>query len=293
MGFRRIVIENGGKASYKGGYMVVTQDETGTTRIHLSEIESVILQTRQFYLSAYLLSELAKAKIPLVIPDDKRNPVAELLPLYGTHNTSRHVMDQVTWTEPAKKRVWQHVIQDKIFNQASVLRLRTEGGWDSRLREIGAEVRSGDPTNREGYAAKVYFAALFGSDFTRESDIPTNAALNYGYAIILAEVNRQIVSRGYITQLGICHHNEQNPFNLGCDLMEPFRPFIDKLVYDNVEDEFGKVERRLLVDALNMKVPYRDGTYQLSSVISFYVDDCLRALCRRMPVSEIQPVGII
>lgn len=287
------MIENGGKASYKGGYMVVTQDESGTNRFHLSEIEPVVLQTRQFYLSAYLLSELAKAKIPLIVSDDKRNPVAELLPLYGSHNTSKRVVCQMDRSEPAKKRVWQHVVQDKITNQASVLRSRAEEGWDKRLLEIVPEVRSGDTTNREGYAARVYFRALFGDEFSRELDIPINAALNFGYAIILSEVNRQIVSRGYLTQLGICHRSEYNHFNLGCDFMEPFRPFIDKLVYDNVEDEFGKMEKRLLVDSLNATVPYRDGSYRLSSVIRFYIEDCLKALNKKIPVSEIQPVEIV
>ena len=287
------MIENGGKASYKGGYMVVTQNESGTTRFHLSEIESVTLQTRQFYLSAYLLSELAKSKIPLIIPDDKRNPVAELLPLYGAHNTSKRVVEQLAWSEPSKKRVWQRIIQDKIANQASVLHSRAEEGWDVRLREIGLEVRSGDTTNREGHAARVYFRALFGDGFSRDLGNPTNAALDYGYSIILSEVNRQIVSRGYLTQLGICHRNEYNQFNLGCDFMEPFRPFIDKLVYDNVEDDFGKVERHLLVDSLNMSVPYRGGFYQLSSVISLYVEECLKALCKKIPVSEIHLVEIV
>lgn len=287
------MIENGGKASYKGGYMVVTQDESGTNRFHLSEIESVTLQTRRFYISAYLLSELAKAKIPLIVPDDKGNPVAELLPLYGSHNTSKRVTYQMDWSEPAKKRVWQHVVQDKITNQASVLRSRAEEGWGKRLLEIVPEVRSGDTTNREGYAARVYFRALFGDEFSRELDIPINAALNYGYAIILSEVNRQVVSRGYLTQLGICHRSEYNHFNLSCDFMEPFRPFIDKLVYDNVEDEFGKTEKRLLVDSLNAMVPYRDGSYHLSSVISLYIEDCLKALNKKIPVSEIQPVEIV
>lgn len=287
------MIENAGKASYKGGYMVVTQDESGTNRFHLSEIESITLQTQQFYLSAYLLSELAKAKIPLLVPDEKRNPVAEFLPLYGSHNTSKRVAEQIGWTEPAKKRVWQRVVQDKIKNQAAVLEARAEGDWGSRLREIASEVRSGDTTNREGHAASVYFRALFGDGFSRDQENPTNSALNYGYAIVLSEVNRQIVSRGFLTQLGIFHHNEQNQFNLSCDLMEPFRPFIDKLVYDNVEDEFGKFERHLLVDSLNMMVPYRDGSYHLSSVVSLYVEDCLKALCRKIPVSEIQPVTIV
>lgn len=155
------------------------------------------------------------------------------------------------------------------------------------------EVRSGDPTNREGAAARLYFQALFGKGFSRDDETPLNAALNYGYAILLSSVNREIVARGYLTQIGICHRNEYNLYNLSCDLMEPFRPIVDKLVFDNVDGGFSKGEKRLLVDMLNMAVPYRGGSYRVASAISLYVQDCLNALGKRLSVDEIESFDVV
>ena len=251
--------------------------EDDTVKIHLSEISSVVLQTNQVYVSAYLLSELAKAKISFVVSDEKRNPIGQYLPLYGAHNASKRISEQLGWSEPAKKRVWKRVVRDKIAHQAQVLNARAREEMGLRLSKLIPEVRSGDTTNREAHAARLYFQAMFGGDFSRDDDTSINAALDYGYAILLSAVNREIVARGYLTQMGICHKSEYNQFNLGCDLMEPFRPVVDRLVFDNVEDDFTKDTRRLLVDMLNQSLPYRGGMYRAGSIISLYVQDCLSA----------------
>ena len=222
-GFRNIVIESPCKLSYKGGYMVVRKEDD-TAKVHLSEFQTLVLHTNQVYISAYLLSELAKAKVSLVVSDERHDPVGQYLPLYGAHNTSGRIEEQLEWGPVAKKQVWQRVIKDKILHQSRVLGARAREEAAEQLERVAAEVRSGDSTNREAHAAHVYFRALFGPDFSRDDDTPINAALNYGYALLLSSVNREIVSRGYLTQEGICHHNEFNQFNLSCDLMEPTLP---------------------------------------------------------------------
>lgn len=247
----------------------------------------------QVFISAYLMAELAKNKISLVISDDKCNPVGQYLPLYGAHNTSKRIMEQIAWGEPIKKRVWQHVIKDKIREQARFLEERDYGTEAKQLFGIISEVRSGDTTNREAQAARLYFAALFGSDFSRELEIPLNAALNYGYAVLLSMVNREIVSRGFLTQTGICHRNEYNQFNLACDLMEPFRPAIDRAVVDYMNCEFDGDVRRMLGDIGNTYVNYRDGSYRLSSVVSQYVQQCLNALNKKIAVEDIEEIRLL
>lgn len=286
MSFRTIFIESQCRLSYKSGYLVVRKEDD-TVKVHLSEISSIILQTMQVYISAYLLSELAKNKISLVTCDEKCNPIGEYLPLYGAHNVSGRISDQLLWGEPIKKRVWQRVVKDKIEQQAKFLQTRDYVEAARMLSNLLSEVRSGDTTNREAQAARIYFSTLFGASFSRDIDCPVNAALNYGYAILLSMVNREIVSRGYLTQCGICHRNEYNQFNLACDLMEPFRPVIDQLVGDNLAGEFDRGMRRVLGDMANLSLRYRDGVYHLGSVVSLYVQDCLNALNKKIAVDEI------
>ena len=270
----------------------MVRKEDDTAKIHLSEISSIVLQTNQVYLSAYLLSELAKCKISLVISDEKCNPVGQYLPLYGAHNTSKRIAEQVAWGEPIKKRVWQHVVKDKIYQQARFLEER-DYNEAKLLHSLVAEVRSGDTTNREAQAARVYFQALFGNEFTRNDDIPLNAALNYGYAVLLSMVNREIVARGYLTQCGICHRSEYNQFNLACDLMEPFRPAVDKLVVDYLAVDFDADMRRVLGDLANKGMAYKGGSYRLCSVVSLYVQDCLNALNKKIPVEDIERFEVL
>lgn len=292
MAFRTVYIESACKMSYKSGYLVVRKEDD-TAKIHLSEVSTIILQTMQVFISAYLMAELAKNKISLVVSDDKCNPIGQYLPLYGAHNTSKRITEQIAWGEPIKKRVWQRVIKDKIREQARFLEERDYEAEAKQLFSIVAEVRSGDTTNREAQAARLYFAALFGSDFSRELDIPLNAALNYGYAVLLSMVNREIVSRGFLTQTGICHRNEYNQFNLACDLMEPFRPAIDRAVVDYMNCEFDGDVRRMLSDIGNTYVNYRDGSYRLSSVISQYVQQCLNALNKKIAVEDIEGIRLL
>lgn len=272
---------------------MVVRREDDTAKVHLSEISSVVLQTNQVFISAYLLSELAKAKVAFVVSDEKRDPIGQYLPLYGAHNTSKRIAEQLEWGEPIKKRVWQRIVRDKIKHQSDVLHTRAREEQGETLKSIVVEVRSGDTTNREGHAARLYFNSLFGPSFSRDDDTPLNAALNYGYAILLSSVNREIAARGYLTQVGICHRNEFNQFNLSCDFMEPFRPLVDRIVFDNFDGEFSKETKLLLVDMLNQGIAYRDGTYRVGSVISLYVADCFKALDRKLSVDEIESFEVV
>lgn len=272
---------------------MVVRREDDTTKVHLSEISSVVLQTNQVFVSAYLLSELAKAKVTFVVSDEKCGPVGQYLPLYGAHNTSKRIAEQMEWSEPIKKRVWQRIVRDKIKHQSDVLYARAREEQGETLKSIVTEVRSGDTTNREGHAARVYFNALFGPEFSRDDDTPLNAALNYGYAILLSSVNREIVARGYLTQSGICHRNEFNQFNLSCDFMEPFRPLVDRIVFDNFDGDFTKETKLLLVDMLNQGIAYRGGIYRVGSVVSLYVADCFKALSRKLSVDEIEAFDVV
>ncbi|MEG1905943.1 MAG: type II CRISPR-associated endonuclease Cas1 [Gordonibacter sp.] len=287
LAFRTVFIESQCRCSYQSGYLVVRKTDA-TSKIHLSEISSIVLQNTQVYLSAYLLAELAKGKISLVVADEKCNPIGQYLPLYVAHNASKRVAEQLEWGEVIKKRVWQQVVKEKIRQQSRLLEERDRPEAAKMLCGCMTEVRSGDVTNREAHAARVYFASLFGKGFSRDDDVVVNASLNYGYAILLSMVNREIVSRGYLTQCGICHRNEYNQFNLSCDLMEPFRPVVDRLAYDYGQDACDVEVRRLLGNVGSQVVVYKRGSYRLNSVVSLFVQDCLSALEKKIAASEIE-----
>lgn len=292
MGFRAICIESRCKCSYSGGYLVVAKPDA-TTRVHLSEITSVTFCTTQAYVSAYLLSELAKCKIPVVFSDDKFLPVAECLPMHGAHNNSARITDQMEWSLPNKKRLWQRVVKDIIVLQARVLELNGNTESAGVLRNYAATVRSGDPDNREAVAAALYFSSLFGAPFKRDLECPLNASLDYGYSIVLSKVAREISSRGYLTQIGIHHRGELNPWNLACDLMEPFRPYIDVVIVRTNKEKFDTETRRQLIGIMSDTVRYDGGSYKLSSVISYYVRDCIDVLEKKREASEIKCYEIV
>ncbi len=269
MSWRIVVISRRAKLDYQLGYMVVRSEEI--TKIHLGEISTVLIETTAASVTASLLSELAKKKIKVIFCDEKRNPSSELVSYYGSHDTSNKVRCQIKWLPETKEAVWTEIVSEKIRKQKELLEYlgREESGLlDSYIKEI----QWNDETNREGHAAKVYFNALFGMSFTRTSDILENAALNYGYAIILSAFTREITANGYITQLGLFHDNMFNQFNLASDLMEPFRVLVDKKVVGMCLKEFAHQEKMEIVNLLNQEVRI-DGKIQ-------YVNNAVKIYCK-------------
>lgn len=275
MSWRIVVISNNAKLEYKMEYMIVRQSEI--TKIHLSEISMLIVESTAVSLTAGLLSELTKRKIKVIFCDEKRNPSSELVSYYGSHDTSAKVRQQVGWTAEIKKMMWTEIVSEKIRNQQRFL--ENLGKKENvMLTEYLKEIQPGDITNREGHAAKVYFNAVFGMDFSRSLDIPINAALNYGYGIILSTFNREIVSNGYITQLGLFHDNMFNQFNLGSDLMEPFRILVDRKVYEMKPEKFEKEEKLQLVNILNQEVTIDGKRNYVVNAIKIYCKSVFDAI---------------
>ena len=286
MGFRTVCIDSLCKCTYKGGYLVVTKDND-IKKIHISEISTIIFGTNHTFISGYLLSELAENGIPVIFSDNKCLPVAVNIPLYGSTERPKRIKQQIDWSEPIKKRVWQHIVVDKIRRQSDILIQHNAHEVANQLILLSNDVKSGDNTNRESIAAALYFRALFGSDFSRNDDDAINSMLDYGYSLIMSKVSREIVSKGYITELGIHHHSIVNQWNLACDFMEPFRALIDNFVVEAVGEDLSPTIKHQLANILNQKFPYQNGSFKLSSIISAYVRDCFAALNREIPIDEI------
>jgi len=275
MGFRTVIIRDKCKLKYKDGYLIVRNDQINM--IHLSEINTLMIDSTMVTITTYLISELLNKKIKVIFCDQKRNPIGEIVQYYGAHNSSKRISLQISWDQNIKCILWKNLIKQKIFYQADVLKRCNNDNYKT-LMEYYESVKENDSTNREGHAAKVYFNSLFGKDFSREYDNSINAALDYGYSILLSAFNKAIVSKGYLTQLGIFHRNEFNPFNLSCDLMEPFRPIVDYYVYKNKERVFDKEYRLDLINLLNKKVVYNKKSYYLNDCIPRYTNNVLEYL---------------
>ena len=273
MSFRTVVITRQSKISYKNRFLVVKQDND-EKYIHLSEIDTIIVDSISVSISAYLLKEIADAKINMIFCDEKHNPFGELSPYYSRHNSSKKIKEQIKWTNKYKDDLWMKIVKNKILNQSLMLNKIKNDKYDLLTSYID-EVVSGDKTNREGHAAKVYFNALFGKDFVRNNNDNINSALNYGYAILLSTINKEVISNGYLTQLGIHHKNEFNEFNLSCDLMEPFRVIVDNFVYFNQERELNTNYKLDIVNILNNSYKYQNKSYTLKDIIGLFVKNTL------------------
>lgn len=269
MSWRTIVISKHAKLDMQLGYMVVRSDEI--TKIVLNEIATIVIESTAVSITTSLLAELSKRKVKVIFCDEKKNPSSELVSYYGSHDTSNKVRKQIAWKENTKEAVWTEIVTEKIRKQKELLELLGKGESEL-LSSYLKQIAWNDETNREGHAAKVYFNALFGLEFTRTEDCLTNAALNYGYSIILSTFTREIVANGYITQLGLFHDNMFNQFNLASDLMEPFRPLVDKQVLNMKLEQFDHEEKMELVNVLNHEVQI-DGKVQ-------YVNNAIKIYCK-------------
>lgn len=276
MSWRVVVISSTAKLDYKMDYLVVRNREA-VKRIHLSEISVLLIETTAVSLTAYLLCELGKRKIDIIFCDEKRCPCGVFAPLYGSHDTTLKLRNQIMWSDDIKGLVWKEIVKAKLKGQA-VIAQKKKNADVSLLLEYIEGVLPADVTNREGHGAKVYFNLLFGKSFTRETENNINAALNYGYGIIMSVFAREISAAGYSTQLGIFHDNMYNQFNLACDLMEPFRPFIDACVFDMELMLFGHEEKMELVRLLNKKIIIDGKEQYLLNGARIYVQSVFSSL---------------
>ena len=236
------------------------QSEKVTT-VPIEDIGVVVIDNRQITITSAVMDALLENNCALITCDAKSLPVGLLLPLCGNTTQSERFRYQIDASLPLKKQLWQQTVQAKICNQAKVLSKCTDA-------EIGCmqvwskEVKSGDSDNLEGRAAAYYWKKLFGhiADFNRDREgVPPNKLLNYGYAILRAVVARALVSSGMLPTLGIHHHNRYNAYCLADDIMEPYRPYVDEMVF-NLVKERGLPEEGLTKEwkAELLKIPVLD-----------------------------------
>ena len=246
MGWRSVIITQHAKLTYSMNMMIV-QTRDGVNQIPIDDINLVLISTSQAVITSALISKLAEKQSKVIFVDDKYQPISETVDYYpGSRNLAK-LENQFRWDEKRKELLWTKIVTRKIQNQIAVLQNYKLDGED--IQEELDRIEINDSTNREALAARKYFMKMFGKDFIRRNSDVINAALDYGYAILLSTFDREIAVNGYLSYLGIHHHSQENQFNLGSDLMEPFRPIVDYWVkaHENISEftpdiKFGLVE---------------------------------------------------
>lgn len=276
MSFRTIVISNRCKLDLRMNYMEVRGEQY--IKVLLDDIETLMIANPAISMTGCLLEALIDKKIKVIFCDSKRNPQSELVPYNGSHDCSRKLKNQINWSDDLKGEIWTCIVAEKIRKQGEYL---LELGFDKEAGMLASyidELEYEDLTNREGHAAKVYFNKIFGTDFNRNKLCPQNAALDYGYSLILSTFNREIVANGYMTQFGLFHDNIYNHFNLSCDLMEPYRILVDRVVCKNDFLKFESEEKKVMLKVLEKEVLIKDTIQLVPNAIRIYVKSVFDAL---------------
>ncbi len=226
----------------------------------IEDIGVLVLSHTQITITSGALEALLGNNCAVITCDSKSMPIGLLLPLTGNTTQNERFRDQIDASQPLRKQLWQQTIQYKIRNQAAILSQCTDA--ETKCMLVWAnEIRSGDPDNLEARAAIYYWKSLFGNipGFIRdrEGGAPNNL-LNYGYAILRAVIARSLVASGLLPTLGIHHHNKYNAYCLADDIMEPYRPYVDRLVYDIVEQYGEDVELSKDIKSELLSIPTLD-----------------------------------
>lgn len=272
MGWKTIIIGSECKVSLTMNRMKISIGDE-FQNISLCDIDTVIFSHNKLVITIPLLSKLIENNINVIICDERNDPVG----VFQSFNTQslvfKRLKEQLEWKITRKKKLWKVIIEDKIQSEIDVLTLnKTAEDKIKQLRIYKNSVYNDDQTNREAAAARYYYSLLFGAGFTRDDDSQINYALNYGYKILASYISKCIVSRGLITQLGIHHIGESNPFNLTYDFIEPLRSIIDIWVKENVDDKFNTFLKTELIGIMQFKVSIDGKWNRLSDAIEIIID---------------------
>lgn len=269
---RSLVFMHPATLSLRNGQMVIIRKELpdDNLTVPIEDIGLVMINHAMVSLTIPLLNALTEQNVAVIFCNEKGMPASMLYNLQGNTTQGETLRNQLEAGEVLKKTLWKQIIEAKIKNQAALLNKMGKEG--SILKPLYTNVKSGDSDNREGIAARLYWTALFGRDFIRDRNIPgINSLLNYGYSVLRAAVTRALVSSGLFPALGIFHHHRSNAFPLSDDLMEPFRPFVDEIVFELTtqgETELNTATKSRLIRVLYVDTYFSKVTRPLSVGLS-------------------------
>ncbi len=287
MSWRGIHLSEPARLSLRQSRLAIKREDGEELSFAMEDLSYIICDTGQLTATGTLLGACAASGCLVITTNERHLPNGVLLPFHPYYRQAETVQAQLSLSKPRQKRWWQALIQRKIINQATCLAVRdrdTQAG--NRLERLARSVRSGDPDNIEGQAARVYWQALL-ADFIRDPDGEDrcNALLNYGYAVVRAALARDLAALGFITCLGIHHCSLQNAFNLADDLIEPWRPFVDDLAFrihaTKAQKEFDTADRRAMCAILHEAVLLDGEQLQVLAGLRHYVEHFRAAVLGR------------
>ena len=265
------IANNQRELSVRRGFVHIAENGKTLGEVPLDSICAVMATGYAITFTQSLMSELCENGIPLIIIGKNYNPVGIMMPLVGQTRQMAVQKTQINASRPLTKQLWKTIVQEKIKNQSRVLDYFE---LDNRIKNLPQTVQSGDTSNIEGIAARMYFPALFEGEFLRIHTMGgINCFLNYGYAILRGAMARLVVAAGLNPSYGIQHHNQLNPMCLVDDLMEPYRPIIDMMVYqmfggmDDTNRELTPDDKRLLASVLDTEIKTRAGYSPLINIM--------------------------
>lgn len=282
MAFRTVVVKNGERLSLKLDNLIVKKEGQDFS-IPLIDIENVILEGNDTVITTRLMAQFARNNINVIICDNHYMPCGMYLNTGQYHRGAKRTQWQSRWDEKLKLAAWTKIVSQKINNQIEVAEyLDAEADRIALMKSYQDNIIFGDQSNREGHVAKVYFNSIYGVGFSRDDDVLANYCMNYGYAVIRAQVARCVVALGLIPSLGIFHKNEYNPFNLVDDLMEPFRPLMDGYIHEfilTMENDYLTFDKRLaIIDFLNQPIYINNRRVIMNNSIYDYVKSFIYAM---------------
>lgn len=275
-------ITNANELSISNNQLVMSniemEDIKKVNKISLKDILAVIIENCRCKITGILQLRLSEKNIPLIICNEKHQPVLHSLGLYNHFQVTMRINEQVNWLDRKKNKLWSEIVAQKIKNQRILLKF-LDKSKDTILKlgmyEKNILIEGKEAEHQEAIAARMYFQELFGKNFKRFNDDGINSALNYGYALLRSLISSKIVAKGFHPSLGIHHKSQFNNYNFSDDIIEIFRPIVDYVVYFNQkeETELSKELRQKLLLVLTQKVYWKNKKYELSQVIDYFLDN--------------------
>lgn len=260
--------------------LVIEKQSEIVGQVPIEDLGVLILQHPAIVLTQQLIVACQKNKVVIVFCDEKHLPYSLILPIGEGHTLHNKILkQQMAISEPTRKRLWQKIVQHKIKEQEQTLVMLNKES--TRLSFLSTQVKTGDSGNCEAIAAQAYWKLLFGKAFKRDADLDgVNSLLNYGYAIIRAAVARSVCGAGLHPTIGLFHTNQYNALCLADDLMEPFRPWVDYVVYQmastNSEVTINQQSKQALLGLMSEAVLYKKKTMPFMVALHYLMADLKR-----------------